>query len=71
MHRVRMFIHQPHINHINHVSEYECSVQNLEEFGQNVKAIAADVLQLADDAGKNGPDIANRLKNDYSQCPDM
>uniref|UniRef100_T1HEF5 PD-(D/E)XK endonuclease-like domain-containing protein n=1 Tax=Rhodnius prolixus TaxID=13249 RepID=T1HEF5_RHOPR len=54
IHRVRMFIHQPRINHL---SEYECSVQNLEEFGQNVKAIAADVLQLADDAGKNGPDV--------------
>ncbi|PIJ50655.1 hypothetical protein BL250_07655 [Erwinia sp. OLTSP20] len=52
--RVRMFIHQPRINH---VSEYECSVQNLEEFGQNVKAIAADVLQLADHAGDNGPDV--------------
>lgn len=54
IHRVRMFIHQPRINNL---SEYECSVQNLEEFGQNVKAIAADVLQLADDARKNGPDI--------------
>lgn len=52
--RVRMFIHQPRINH---VSEYECSVQKLEEFGQYIKAIAADVVQLADHAGDNGPDV--------------
>ncbi|SFN75899.1 Protein of unknown function [Izhakiella capsodis] len=51
---IRMFIHQPRINH---VSEYETPVENLLEFGQNVKSIAARVLELADNAAINGPDI--------------
>ncbi|WP_445494436.1 DUF2800 domain-containing protein [Photorhabdus sp. SF281] len=50
---VRMFIHQPRINH---VSEYACSIDNLNEFGQNVKSIAANVLAIAEQAAVFGQD---------------
>lgn len=51
--RVRLFIHQPRIHHF---SEYECSINNLNEFGQNAKIIAAEVLRLADQAALEGPE---------------
>ncbi|EIP9026442.1 DUF2800 domain-containing protein [Salmonella enterica] len=55
--QIRMVIHQPRINHR---SEYVCDVNTLREFGENMKAIAAEVLALAEQAadGKDIPDEA-------------